>query len=161
MAMKGLLMYIPIDPAKDYGYLNKLANSLRLNDFYPYITNGKSFRLEETWKNRQEDIIKDIVRRMKSANYSRIGTNRNVPIPPHFAIEIEDNKKGKLVELISIDDSKETLVNDINLVIQFTFFDNPHLEELIIPLVIEGIDNSEVDITFHLEDSVTYINRRI
>lgn len=55
---------------------------------------------------------------MKKSDYIRLGSNRHLPIPVHFAVTFSDKEKGKLVEMISVNNNMQQLQNDLSLIIQ-------------------------------------------
>ncbi|MBA2655339.1 MAG: hypothetical protein H0U71_09805 [Gammaproteobacteria bacterium] len=137
-------MYIPLDPKKTNESWEKLKKSLISNKFTYTICKGEN--LISDLGNDMQQCIKGIINRMKQADYVRLGSNRMILMPVHFAVNFISYNKAKLVELINLDDSENTLKNDLTLVIQFIFFENKSLKELVIPLIVNDIEAINIEI---------------
>lgn len=151
-------MYIPLDPNKLEGCWEKLKKSLSSNVFSCSIHDGKNYICAKNSSDFKRNI-EDIIDKMEKADYVRLGSNKMNFIPVHFAVNFLDYGKARLVELINSDNSKDTLKNDLALVIQFVFFDNKNLKELIIPAIVYGIDDPDVKIKIDEENHQMIINR--
>jgi len=106
------------------------------------------------------DVANKLMDRMKKADYVRLGANRLMPIPTHFAINFHGNNKSILLELITIDDGFQEISNAINLIIQISFYENPNLMELTIPMIIDGIDDPDVNIVIDSVNQHMIIKRK-
>lgn len=138
-------MYIPLDPDKINGFWSKLKNSLIENNHSYLVEKGK--KGTSIAKTRLDAKQADqLIARLANADYIRIGSNKMVPIPPHFAIELNNQNAGKLVELITVDNHADTIKNSIELIIQFAFFELKKMTELIIPFYVDAISDSEFNI---------------
>lgn len=138
-------MYLTLDPNKTNNFWEKFQHSIEANKYSYLIVNGKKNR-ETNTMNINLDVANEITARMKEADYVRLGASRLIPMPTHFAIKFYENNKGMLSELITIDDSFQEIWNAINLIIQISFYENPNLMELIIPMIVDGINEPDVKI---------------
>lgn len=138
-------MYISLDPDKVNGFWSKLKNSLIENNHSYLIEKGKKgTSIAKTQLDAKQ--ADKLITRLENADYIRIGSNKMIPIPPHFAIELNNQNAGKLIELITADDHPDTINYSIELIIQFAFFELKNMTELIIPFYVDTISDSEFNI---------------
>jgi hypothetical protein len=134
-------MYIPLDPIKVDGCWKKLEESLLAGSFSCVIHDGK-----KTSENFYKVNITEIVKKMQQADYVRLGSNKMVLMPVHFAIKFLNYSTARINELISLDNSEERIKNDLALVIQFAFFENANLETLIVPIIVKEFKDIDAEI---------------
>lgn len=151
-------MYLPLNPDKIAHCWDKFSQSLLDNKFSCSIHNGLDFRANEVNQNPRINI-NDLVEQLKKGDYVRLGSRKMIFSPPHFSLKFLNNKKAVLSELISADDFKNTLKNDLILVTQLAFFENDGLNELIIPMVVEGVIDQGVAVEVSEKKDAMIISR--
>lgn len=150
-------MLIPLDPSKISACWKKLEHSLLENDFTCIIHAGK--KCFDSLNHTKKKHIEKIIHEMQQADYVRLGSNRTILIPAHFAIKFLSYHKATLCELVSLNASEEIIKNDLTLAIQFAFFENPNLAELIIPLIIKDIHDENIKIEINEVNQQMIIKR--
>jgi len=153
-------MYTLIDPNRSRNFWEKFRQDLVTNRSCYIIVDGKqNFDTKNILLNFN-DVNKSI-ERMKKTDYVRLGSSRTMPIPPHFAINFLDANKAILLELIVIDNNLQEISNAVNLIIQLSFYENPALMELRIPLIIDNIIEEDVNVITDNMNQYMLIKRKI
>ncbi len=135
-------MYMPVDPYSVNGMWDKLLDSLSSHNTCLVVSDGQvngdlalgQISLVEAQK---------LVDKLKSREYTRVGTSRMSPMPAYFSIDMAGDV-GRLMELISISPDEDRLRNDLTLICQFSFFENKKMNELVIPFLIRGLEDPEL-----------------
>ncbi len=146
-------MYIPVDPNSVDGMWDKFKHNLVTQKSCLVVSDGK-FIGDLIVKTFGEEGANSVLKNMKSRNYVRIGSSHLTPIPAHFTIDIVDGI-GLLKEYISLSSNKERLRNDITLICQFSFFENKDMDRLVIPFLINGVEDSDLRIDTDSDSSTT------
>ena len=152
-------MYIPLDPKKTKDIWLKLASSLRHSKvFYNICNNRKNSR--GVVEVLSQSKINEAIARLKKSDYVRLGSNRSDIEPVHFAMNFIKYDKANLTELINTNNLSETISREISLMMQFTFYDNPNLRELYIPLLLRDINDPEIEMKIDKKNQKTLLIRR-
>lgn len=137
-------MYLPSDPFVNNELWQSFKLYLNKTHVYQSIISGQKNFLEKKKIKMNSNQISELISRFKKSDYVRIGTNRTVPFPPHFALKFVTRSKAILTELINIDTSISSIADEIIFVSQLIFLELPQLHELIIPFIIKDISNKDV-----------------
>lgn len=153
-------MYIPFDAHLIDGLWEKFEQVLIGQDLYHVISDGKRVGHPEkkTVTTEEARVITD---RFKQPSCNFIGTSRLMPVPPHFALVLEqDGHNASLFEYISYDHSEAQISRDMNLVAVCCFFHIKTLRILSIPLKIVGWSDPDFIAIVDEVNEVTLISRR-
>jgi hypothetical protein len=142
-------MYMPVDPKSVNGMWDKLLSSLSSQNTCLVVSDGQFNKgLQAVQLSRSE--AEELLGKLKSRDYVRVGSAHMSPVPAHFSLDLTSGV-GRLMELISLSPDEDRLKNDISLICQFSFFENKDMKELIIPFVIQGVEDPEL--TFEVDES--------
>lgn len=132
-------MFLPIDPNK----FNSLWDSLKMSlceAAHSEIVSSGCLNIIAARRLSAQDA-EAVVTRMKGLNYVRIGTGRMNPVPPHFGVHLDHGQsKARLTEYLGVDNSRDRIISDISLLVDFIFFEIKSLVELTIPFKCEEVE---------------------
>jgi len=152
-------MLIPLDPNGRTGLWDALEVSIERDNLIAIVSSGQI-----THKLRHDAVNNDqgacTVRRMRNLSYVRVGTERLMPLPPHFAVSLaDDGFAGALEEYLARDASIETTLRDMTLLIDLVFFEVKSLKKLIIPFDASHVPVEGFDIHYDLVAGRTQVSR--
>ena len=132
-------MYIPLDPNTMDGLWDPLLESLSTQKLCLVVSEGQLNQplITAPLKNATARVLVD---RMMSRAYVRVGCAKRLPLPAHFALEIEGTT-GCLKELITRSGDSSQLANDITFIAELLFHENKAMTELVVPFLVRGIDS--------------------
>lgn len=146
-------MFIPVEPNSVSGIWDKLQRSLSEQSLCLVVSDGK--QIENPADTRlSTDEATDLIDKLKSRDHVRVGTIRTEPTPSHFSINLDGNN-GELMEFVAMSSDKERIRKDLSLVLQFTFFEIKDIGELLIPLIVEGLEDPELKIVIDTSANAT------
>ncbi len=141
-------MHFPVDPYKRDGIWSKLEASLSVDENCFVVRNGV-FHGNARSKTITENEANEIVKKLKSYDYVRIGVSRNQPLPAHFALMFESDTSAIVVDYIAIANqpdgsvTKEQIKKDACLIADTVFYDCPNIESIHFPI---GLGTEIIDI---------------
>lgn len=131
-------MFLPIDPKKTSAIWAALSESLHEREHCFVVVDGSNSNPAARRLTSAE--AEGVVHRMKHLSYMRIGTSKLNPVPPHFGLRVDgERRRADLAEYIGQDCSADRISRDLTLLVELAFFEIPSLEELAIPLVCDEI----------------------
>lgn len=131
-------MLIPLDPKKNPSYWENFEENLLSTKNAFVILN--SSKIDSSFKVNIK-IIQDLIKRMKGADYVRLGSNRGVLIPMHFSLKFLNAHIATVCDLILLSNSDEEIKNNLLFLSDLAFLENPNLKELIVPIQIDFLEN--------------------
>lgn len=148
-------MYVPVNPDQMDNSWELFLESLIAKPGFSVVENGRS-----VLKKLQSKCLEDIVYRFKKSDYARIGMNRSVIEPIHFAINFKSTSTAAISELITANGNYLTINKGIMLATQFVFFENTGLESLIVPMIVNDLSDSVFAFDIDKEKGVTVIREK-
>ena len=132
-------MFLPIDPEKMSAIWASFSESLRETEHCFVVLDGRNNN-PAAGRRLTSAEAEGVVQRMKLLNYVRIGTSKLNPVPPHFGLHVDgERRRADLVEYFGLDCSADRIFRDLTLCVELAFFEIPFLEELAIPLACDEI----------------------